>query len=43
MLCIPITADTNEKALQDVQETSQLADVIEIRLDYIANPDLEML
>ena len=43
MLCIPITANTNEKALKDVQEASQLADVIEIRLDYISHPVLEKL
>lgn len=40
MLCIPITADTNEKALQDIQRASELADVIEVRLDYIPYPDL---
>ncbi|HHT9153322.1 MAG TPA: shikimate dehydrogenase [Candidatus Hypogeohydataceae bacterium YC40] len=48
MLCIPITADTNEKALQDIVQAggeghSRLADVIEIRLDYISHPDLERL
>ncbi|HHT9155934.1 MAG TPA: shikimate dehydrogenase, partial [Candidatus Tripitaka sp. YC43] len=42
-LCIPITANTNEKALKEIQEASQLADVIEIRLDYIPHPDLERL
>ncbi|HHT9132302.1 MAG TPA: shikimate dehydrogenase [Candidatus Tripitaka californicus] len=43
MLCTPIAANTTEKALQDAQEASQLADVIEIRLDYISHPDLKKL
>jgi 3-dehydroquinate dehydratase/shikimate dehydrogenase len=43
MPCIPITADTNEKALQDIKEAVQMADIIEIRLDYISRPDLGRL
>ncbi|MFN3467507.1 MAG: type I 3-dehydroquinate dehydratase, partial [Candidatus Brocadiales bacterium] len=38
MLCIPIIADTNKKAIQDIQQAAQLADVIEIRLDYMPDP-----
>jgi 3-dehydroquinate dehydratase/shikimate dehydrogenase len=43
MLCIPITADTNEKALQEIQQAARQADVVELRLDYISHPNLEKL
>lgn len=43
MLSIPIIARTTEEALQDMESASQLADLIELRLDYIENPDLEKL
>lgn len=40
MICIPIIASTVEDALRDMAEASKLADIIELRLDYIKNPDL---
>ncbi len=43
MLCIPITANTNQEALQDIQKAVELADIIEVRLDYIEQPDLKEL
>ncbi|MDR4508005.1 MAG: shikimate dehydrogenase [Candidatus Brocadiaceae bacterium] len=43
MICIPITANNMENALQDMTEASKVADVIELRLDYIQNPNLELL
>lgn len=42
MICIPIIANTVEDALRDMAEASKLADIIEVRLDYIKNPDLEL-
>ncbi|MFQ5956870.1 MAG: shikimate dehydrogenase [Candidatus Brocadiales bacterium] len=46
MLCIPITATTTKEALRDMQSASELADLLELRLDYIKNlktPDIETL
>jgi 3-dehydroquinate dehydratase/shikimate dehydrogenase len=43
MICIPIIANTVEDALRDMAAASKLADVIELRLDYIKNPDLRLL
>lgn len=43
MICIPITANTVEDALRDMAEASEQADIVELRLDYIKNPDLELL
>lgn len=46
MLCVPITAVTTEEALQDINTASELADTIELRLDYINNikvSDIETL
>ena len=43
MICIPITASTTEKATKDIEKASTLADVIELRLDFIKNFDLKKL
>lgn len=43
LICIPITAATNETAIEDMTAASEYADVIELRLDYITNPDINKL
>ncbi|MFQ5862182.1 MAG: shikimate dehydrogenase [Candidatus Brocadiales bacterium] len=43
MLCIPITATTTKEALRDMHSASELADLLELRLDYIKAPDVETL
>ncbi len=40
MLCIPIVAPDNRSALNDIAEANRLADVVELRLDYINEPDI---
>ena len=43
MICIPITARTHEAALMQMERSSPLADVLELRIDQIRNTDLEKL
>jgi len=43
MLCIPITARDTESAILDMHRAAVLADVIELRLDYVPNPSLERI
>lgn len=43
MICIPITAHSNQEAIAELQKASKLADIVELRIDYIENPDLELL
>ncbi|HLG30679.1 MAG TPA: type I 3-dehydroquinate dehydratase [Candidatus Brocadiales bacterium] len=43
LICIPITAATNEAAIEDMAAASEYADVLELRLDYIPNPDINKL
>ncbi|OHB94838.1 MAG: hypothetical protein A3I59_01835 [Planctomycetes bacterium RIFCSPLOWO2_02_FULL_50_16] len=46
MLCVPITATTTEEFLMDMKAASKLADIVELRLDYINNikvSDIETL
>ena len=43
LICIPITATTNEAAIEDMTAASEYADVLELRLDYIQNPDINKL
>ena len=43
MICIPIIADSTEQAIEDMGRAEALADLIEIRVDYILNPDLERI
>lgn len=43
MICIPIIANTVDDVLRDMAEASKVADIIELRLDYIKNPDLKRI
>ncbi len=43
MICIPIIANTVDDVLRDMAEASQFADIIELRLDYLKNPDLKRI
>lgn len=43
MICIPIVANNIDDALRDMAEASKVADIIELRLDYIKNPDLTQI
>jgi 3-dehydroquinate dehydratase/shikimate dehydrogenase len=43
MICIPIIANTLDDILRDMAEASKVADIIEVRLDYIKNPDLKRI
>ena len=43
MICIPIIANNLEDALHDMAEASKVADIIELRLDYIKKPDPKRL
>ncbi|MCF6158898.1 MAG: shikimate dehydrogenase [wastewater metagenome] len=43
MICIPITATNMEDALKDRDAASKIADIVELRLDYIKDPNLERL
>ncbi len=41
MICIPITAGSTREAIEDMRRAEPLADLIEIRADYIKTPDLD--
>ncbi|MEA2037876.1 MAG: shikimate dehydrogenase [Nanoarchaeota archaeon] len=43
MIAIPIIASTTNEALKDMRKCSKLADIIELRLDYIKKPNLKLL
>ncbi len=43
MICIPIIADNVDDAIKDMTEASRVADVVELRLDYMKNPNLNRL
>lgn len=43
MICIPILARSNEEMLQMMQEAAPEADLLELRIDGIAEPDLPRL
>jgi shikimate dehydrogenase/3-dehydroquinate dehydratase type I len=43
MICIPITAKTNKEALQEIERSCPLADFIELRMDLIADGNLDDL
>jgi len=43
MIAVAIVASTTKEALEDIRSASKSADVIELRLDYIKKPDLEIL
>jgi shikimate dehydrogenase/3-dehydroquinate dehydratase type I len=43
MICIPITAKTQEEALQQIERSLPRADVLELRMDLIRDADLRIL
>jgi shikimate dehydrogenase/3-dehydroquinate dehydratase type I len=43
MICIPITAKTNKEALQEIERSCPIADFIELRMDLIADGNLDDL
>src|SRR3972149_5460306 len=43
MICIPIIANNLVDALHDMAEASKVADIVELRIDYIKNVDLKRL
>ncbi|MFQ5715611.1 MAG: shikimate dehydrogenase [Nitrospinales bacterium] len=43
MICVPIVGPEMERALADIARARQLADIIELRLDLISNPDTRAL
>lgn len=43
LICIPITETTTVTFLQAIQEAAKLADIIELRLDYLSEDDLTEL
>ena len=43
MICIPITAKTNKEALHEIERSCLLADFIELRMDLIAEGNLDDL
>lgn len=42
-ICLPIVETTAEKAIRAMARASQLADLIELRVDYMKNPGWELL
>lgn len=42
-VCIPIVETTVKKALRAIQEANRMADLIEIRVDYLQKPELGLL
>ena len=43
MICVPIIANNLKDVLRDMAEASKVADIIELRIDYIKTPDLKLL
>jgi len=43
MICIPIISNTVEEAITDIKLAEKDADVIELRADYLKNPDVKFL
>ena len=43
MICIPIIANNLDDALHDMAEASMVADIVELRIDYIKDVDLKRL
>lgn len=43
MICVPVVAKTNETAIAQMNEYGPLADVVELRIDFIKNADPEKL
>ena len=43
MICIPITAGSTRGAVEEMGRAEPMADLLEIRVDYIKDPDLDTL
>ncbi|MBF8278390.1 MAG: aroD aroE [Candidatus Brocadiaceae bacterium] len=43
MICIPIVATNLDDAVKDMAEASRFADIVELRIDYLKQPDLKSL
>ena len=43
MICVAVTGKDTAAVLEDMQAVAGLADFIEIRLDYVADPDLQAI
>jgi len=43
MICIPVVATTNEEAMEQMDKCFPLADVVELRIDFIRNVNLGKL
>ena len=43
MICIPVVAATNEEAMKQMDKCFPLADVVELRIDFIGNVNLRKL
>jgi len=42
-LCIPIVETTTDRALIAIKKANRWADLVEVRVDYLRNPELEIL
>ncbi len=42
-IAVPITAESMDEALRDMDRAAEVADIIELRIDYMTNPNLEKL
>ncbi len=42
-LCVPIVETSVKRAITAIKEASRLADLIEVRVDYLRNPELPIL
>lgn len=43
MICASIVSETTDKAIEDMQKAAGYADLLEIRVDHIASPDLKKI
>ncbi len=43
LIAVPIVAETMDGALRDIDKSSKVADFLELRIDYLQNPDIEKL
>ena len=42
-IAVPIIASSMDEALRDIDKAAEDADIVELRLDFMSNPDLERL
>jgi len=43
VICIPITASTTDEAIRDMKKGAEIADILELRIDYIRDLDIAKL